>query len=54
MIGKGLINQSINGNIVFVSRLIIKLARGGAVVARLAHNQKVVGAIPTPARIYNR
>ena len=25
------------------------LSRGGAVVARLAHNQEVVGANPTPA-----
>jgi hypothetical protein len=27
----------------------MNMMRGGAVVARLAHNQKVVGAIPTPA-----
>ena len=27
----------------------IKTMRGGAVVARLDHNQKVVGANPTPA-----
>jgi len=25
------------------------LSRGGAEVARLAHNQEVVGSIPTPA-----
>lgn len=29
------------------------LTQGGAVVARLAHNQKVVGSSPTPATSLN-
>ena len=44
------------GNFVFRGRWIARffLLRGGAEVARQAHNLKVVGSIPTPATISSR